>query len=925
MKQLSHKSKDCPLPQLAGCLSQGLKKSALGQSASQSVARLMQMKKTSKKKPSSAMGGRENFSPNLTPDLPAKTTVESYSRSNRQEHCINGTRQETTFPPAQKSSSSNHLCVSTTITKSIHKEPNGTQLKIPLSFQPQRIRRSDLFSRSSNTAPPAPSAKGSANNLKIPPDDLKLREFWIALDDEKRKSLVLQEKIILLKLWKEKQRLSCTCKYCELKKSTVEEEIEILYETYYQVLDEYTKYLVECIKSGKKGTVEEFPHFGRLFTPTEKHERQIMKLTGDIKGGKENFADFIVKMQAKKVLEIVEQIVERKLLRESGEQNPHTKDSSFNESRHCSHYIHQCSGNDSSDGSCNGDNDDEYIDDDVEESYEDDDYCDSDDMDREFGERLCPHGKPFISCITCEHLRHDDKQLEEIFHIIAAMTFEQRVIVAYHEHVALEKRKKLIEEEEERLSREAPDQKKNTKNKKDHKKLFIELTQNDDTNEKDDKQVENNLSTDTLNIKQNNTSENEIITNDLLVNSQEEQYSVSSLVENISSEEESDENISIVHEDELKIVTHSLDPFEDTDSSIEDNHCNEFITENINEKEYLSEEDSVEIIESKNEDFSGQSDLSLTNHSQSSSLSLHQEEDEEEEEQSLSEESFSNSSIQINEISSPSSHNDSSFYSVPPPGLLSQSNPEQNGQSTVYKSAVPISTIEDELFKSSYSYHQTGAIEYPPYHVPPSHMYYNYPSHPLGLPFHYQSQPYNMYCNVPPFFNPTYHHSHPLDQSYSHESFKEPNGNSLEFGQFHLNPNFTQNFPGQFTKESNSFSLPFESKSQSDSPESSKILCPNGHAVNAKLNHDELIGKQYDRPIGMEINSNGSSNNSLWNPLVPTINLWKHNSNSCKSDQNKNSIEGQQQSNHLNCHRNFLNDSKNDLFFKTMLLYQKVL
>lgn len=67
----------------------------------------------------------------------------------------------------------------------------------------------------------------------------RIKEFWLNLGEEERKSLVKVEKEAVLKKMKEQQKHSCSCSVCGRKRTAIEEELEVLYDAYYEELEQY--------------------------------------------------------------------------------------------------------------------------------------------------------------------------------------------------------------------------------------------------------------------------------------------------------------------------------------------------------------------------------------------------------------------------------------------------------------------------------------------------------------------------------------------------------------------------------------------------------------------------------------------------------------------------------------------------------------
>jgi hypothetical protein len=66
-----------------------------------------------------------------------------------------------------------------------------------------------------------------------------IKEFWLSLGEEERKSLVKIEKEAVLRKMKEQQKHSCSCTVCGRKRTAIEEELEVLYDAYYEELEQY--------------------------------------------------------------------------------------------------------------------------------------------------------------------------------------------------------------------------------------------------------------------------------------------------------------------------------------------------------------------------------------------------------------------------------------------------------------------------------------------------------------------------------------------------------------------------------------------------------------------------------------------------------------------------------------------------------------
>ncbi|KAF8994902.1 salt tolerance down-regulator-domain-containing protein [Cyathus striatus] len=142
--------------------------------------------------------------------------------------------------------------------------------KAPLSYaqqQQQQQRHSSPKNRSpTSAAAPGPAAgtggtasasnakgKQSANKIwstNSTEERERIKDFWLGLGEEERKNLVKIEKDTVLKKMKEQQKHTCGCAVCGRKRSAIEEELEVLYEAYYDELEQYATYQQRYLSSG---------------------------------------------------------------------------------------------------------------------------------------------------------------------------------------------------------------------------------------------------------------------------------------------------------------------------------------------------------------------------------------------------------------------------------------------------------------------------------------------------------------------------------------------------------------------------------------------------------------------------------------------------------------------------------------------------
>ena len=109
------------------------------------------------------------------------------------------------------------------------------------------------FDQAPPPPPPPPStdmlSKASRNetkdriwNTSTAEERERIKEFWISLEEPERRSLVKVEKEAVLKKMKEQQKHSCSCSVCGRKRTAIEEELEVLYDAYYEELEQYANH-----------------------------------------------------------------------------------------------------------------------------------------------------------------------------------------------------------------------------------------------------------------------------------------------------------------------------------------------------------------------------------------------------------------------------------------------------------------------------------------------------------------------------------------------------------------------------------------------------------------------------------------------------------------------------------------------------------
>ncbi|KAJ5644920.1 hypothetical protein N7507_010931 [Penicillium longicatenatum] len=331
-----------------------------------------------------------------------------------------------------------------------------------------------------------------------------IRKFWFELGEEERRQLVKVEKDAVLKKMKEQQKHSCSCTVCGRKRTAIEEELEVLYDAYYEELEQYANNNQGSFDEGapiippprlyqpplrspgqhtrthgqyhpSRGRVQELPEDeeeeeedddleedydddeeeeeededDELYSDDEFEDDEARTARADffafgnsltVKDGILTVADDLLKNDGKHFIDMMEQLAERRMQRE--------EDTQYNiAAAHQSFHA----------GHNHGPLDDDDYDDEEDEDYDsqEEEEFDEDEMDAMTEEQRMQEGR-------------------RMFQIFAARMFEQRVMTAYREKVAEQRQKQLIEE---LLEEETRNEQRNAKKarealkKKDKKRL----------------------------------------------------------------------------------------------------------------------------------------------------------------------------------------------------------------------------------------------------------------------------------------------------------------------------------------------------------------------------------------------------------------------------------------------------------------------
>ncbi|KAI9193508.1 uncharacterized protein BJ171DRAFT_525912 [Polychytrium aggregatum] len=300
---------------------------------------------------------------------------------------------------------------------------------------------------------------------------LRIRHFWNSLSEDDRKALVRLEKESVLKKIKDQQRQSCSCSICGKKRTVIEEELEFLYDAYYEELE-------NLAKQQSSGA---YPLILSDLPSVDPHDpsSQFIEFSNSLRArdGALTLDDDFIQNKGRCFIEIMERLTASKLReidREALLNNELDEDPSRGFSGQYPDRFRPPGSLDVDDfQNLDDEGDDEEGDyaEEVDEDEDDDEYSEDEERRIEEGRRM--------------------------FTIFAAKMFEQRVMAAYREQMANERQNRLLFElqEEERLNREKEEQRlKKLERKREQKKLAKQQkTQERTLREKEKQQQEEQL------------------------------------------------------------------------------------------------------------------------------------------------------------------------------------------------------------------------------------------------------------------------------------------------------------------------------------------------------------------------------------------------------------------------------------------------
>ncbi|KAF2398367.1 hypothetical protein EJ06DRAFT_583643 [Trichodelitschia bisporula] len=312
--------------------------------------------------------------------------------------------------------------------------------------------------------PPPPTNSTSRNSQRANKGDRiwntstqeereNIKEFWLSLGEDERKSLVKIEKEAVLRKMKEQQKHSCSCTVCGRKRTAIEEELEVLYDAYYEELEQLPPDRMSPLINPHEpshGQIEEIADDedeeddeeddedyeddeGNAEYDEEEdydeedsdEEPELIHQSATefftfgnsltVKGGILTVADDLLQNDGKKFIEMMEQLAERRMQREEQAQYDANSHPPYQDGGYRGH--------------THGGPDDDEFEDEEDEEYDSQEEFEEDDDDAD--------------TMSSEQRMEEGRRMFQIF---AARMFEQRVLTAYREKIARERQQRLLEE-----------------------------------------------------------------------------------------------------------------------------------------------------------------------------------------------------------------------------------------------------------------------------------------------------------------------------------------------------------------------------------------------------------------------------------------------------------------------------------------------
>jgi hypothetical protein len=127
--------------------------------------------------------------------------------------------------------------------KKKNKKKSSNEAHHVAAYDPE-MSRSEMWSRRGAPSHPPNGPRHTEKNghstiwnTTSQQEQQNIKEYWLSLGEEERKSLLKIEKEAVIRKMKQQQKHSCSCTVCGRKRTAIEEELEMLYEGYYEELE----------------------------------------------------------------------------------------------------------------------------------------------------------------------------------------------------------------------------------------------------------------------------------------------------------------------------------------------------------------------------------------------------------------------------------------------------------------------------------------------------------------------------------------------------------------------------------------------------------------------------------------------------------------------------------------------------------------
>ncbi|KAI0204838.1 hypothetical protein F4808DRAFT_412307 [Astrocystis sublimbata] len=372
-----------------------------------------------------------------------------------------------------------------------HPPTNGTGPKSKKSKKKKKPKKEPVLEADPAITRPSGISREKIWNTSGPEERERIKQFWLGLGEDERKSLVKVEKDAVLRKMKEQQKHTCSCSVCGRKRTAIEEELEGLYDAYYQELESFANQphgnpngppMFAAKRFGPMGGLHppgvmpsryshHHPSRGRIVEHVDHDEDELEGVEEEYSEGDEplddegedeeeedeedddddepeeiprdtypnDFFNFGQSLTVKGgILTVADDLLKNdgKKFIEMMEQLAERRMAREEEVTHYSTYSHTVNDGLSSPHNHPPPEDEEYDEEEEEEEYEsqEEDYEEEEDQ------------------MTEEQRMEEGRRMFQIF---AARMFEQRVLSAYREKVAKERQEKLLEELEQEETQES--------------------------------------------------------------------------------------------------------------------------------------------------------------------------------------------------------------------------------------------------------------------------------------------------------------------------------------------------------------------------------------------------------------------------------------------------------------------------------------